>query len=260
MTGFRFLVNDASASGDFYALLPGAVVERDGNGVSVILPGGFGFRLESGQGMTLAGVALRFFCAEIDILAERLAEAGIVSVRSGDCLEFHGLDSETLCAVDCGVDFRRVRLVVYDFDGVMTDNRVFVAQDGTESVAANRSDGLGVGMIRRLGLEQVILSTEPNPVVRARAEKLGLEVSHDVRDKAEALRTMAETRNITPGEVLYVGNDVNDLAAMQLAGVRVAPADAYPRILALAHHVTRARGGHGVVRELADLLNRFFAK
>lgn len=145
-----------------------------------------------------------------------------------------------------------IKLVVYDFDGVMTDNRVLVREDGVESVMCNRSDGLGIGMIRRLGVEQVILSTEENPVVLARARKIRLEAVHGCADKQAGLRTLASDRGIATSDILYVGNDTNDLEAMRIAGIAVAPADSHPEILAIAHHITAAKGGHGVIRELAD--------
>lgn len=148
----------------------------------------------------------------------------------------------------------QIELIVYDFDGVMTDNRVLVFQDGREAVFCHRGDGLGVGLIRRLGPRQLVLSTETNPVVAARAAKLGLEAVQDCRDKALALSRLLTERGLDPARVLYVGNDVNDLAAMRLVGWPVAPADAHPAVLAVAKVVTQARGGFGVVRELADLL------
>lgn len=153
-----------------------------------------------------------------------------------------------------------LELIVYDFDGVMTDNRVFVSEDGIESVAANRGDGLGIGMIRRLGLEQFILSTEVNPVVRRRAEKLGLECIHGSSDKVSALRELCKDKGVDLTKVLFVGNDVNDLEAMKTAGYKVAPADSHVEVLRIADHVTSARGGHGVIRELADVLSAAFAK
>ncbi|BDQ34245.1 HAD hydrolase family protein [Pseudodesulfovibrio portus] len=173
----------------------------------------------------------------------------------GDTPLYLGPDGEMLSLARRGLaDVHKIRLVVYDFDGVMTDNRVSVDQDGRESVRANRSDGLGVGMIRDLGLEQVILSTEANPVVKARADKIHLEAIHGIRDKGSALIELAEKRSISVGGILFVGNDVNDADAMGLAGFKVAPADAHPSILALADYITQAPGGQGVVRELADVL------
>lgn len=147
-----------------------------------------------------------------------------------------------------------IKLIVYDFDGVMTDNRVFVSQDGTESVAANRSDGLAIGMIRKLGIEQCILSTEKNPVVQVRANKLNIPATQSVSDKGSAIIALAAEKNISLSQVLYMGNDINDADAMGLCGFRVAPADGHPSILALADYVTEAPGGFGAVRELADVL------
>lgn len=145
-------------------------------------------------------------------------------------------------------------LLVYDFDGVMTDNRVLVDHLGGESVACTRADGLGVDIIRSLGLPQVILSTETNPVVRARAEKLKLPVLQGLADKRQALVDYCLAQGHALGRVLYAGNDVNDLAAMQMVGYPVCPADAHPSIRNLAYWVVSARGGEGVIREIADRL------
>jgi 3-deoxy-D-manno-octulosonate 8-phosphate phosphatase (KDO 8-P phosphatase) len=147
-----------------------------------------------------------------------------------------------------------LQLIVYDFDGVMTDNRVYVTQDGLEFVACNRADGLGIGLIRSLGLDQLIISTETNPVVSARGAKLRLEVIQGVRDKRRALLDLCRSRGIDPARVLYVGNDVNDLEAMQAVGHRVCPCDAHASIRAISDPVLAAAGGAGVVRELADRL------
>jgi len=174
----------------------------------------------------------------------------------GDKPLYLGLDGEMIALTERGLPgAERAKLVVYDFDGVMTDNTVSVDQDGREYIRANRSDGMGVGIIRKLGLEQVILSTEVNPVVKARADKIRLEAIHGIRDKASALLELADKRSISVAEVLFVGNDVNDAAGMALAGFKVAPADAHPSILAQADYITAAKGGEGVIRELADVLS-----
>lgn len=146
------------------------------------------------------------------------------------------------------------RLIVYDFDGVMTDNRVLVMQDGSEGVSANRADGWGIGQLRQAGLHQIILSTETNPVVSARANKLNLEVLQGSGNKRRDLVAYCEAKGIELERVLYVGNDVNDLDAMRLVGFPVAPADAHPEVLSLAKYVTRARGGEGVIKELSEAL------
>lgn len=152
--------------------------------------------------------------------------------------------------------FENIELIVYDFDGVMTDNRVMVDQNGNESVMANRGDGYGVGMIRKLGVEQVILSTEVNPVVEMRAGKLKLEVIHGVADKKKTLEDFCEKKSVSLDNVMYVGNDLNDIDAMKSVGIKGAPKDAEPEILEIADWVSEKNGGYGVVRELARIISR----
>ena len=147
-----------------------------------------------------------------------------------------------------------IDLAIFDFDGVMTDNRVYVFEDGREAVLCNRADGQGCTMLSGAGLDMMILSTETNSVVAARAAKLGLRVQHGEKDKGRAVSTIVSDLKLDPVRILYVGNDVNDLDAMRGVGWPVAPADAHPDILAVARFVTSAPGGGGVVRELADIL------
>jgi N-acylneuraminate cytidylyltransferase len=146
------------------------------------------------------------------------------------------------------------RLVVFDFDGVMTDNRVWVDEEGTESVACNRSDGLGLERLRRLGVELFVLSTESNPLVSARCRKLGLSLEQNVGDKGDRLRCLLRERGISAEDVVYVGNDVNDADCMRIAGCSVAVADAHPDVRHLADVMLTRPGGHGAVRELCDRL------
>lgn len=147
-------------------------------------------------------------------------------------------------------DRKQIDLIVYDFDGVMTDNRVTVCEDGKESVVVHRGDGLGVSKLRELGLQQMILSTEQNPVVRARAKKLKLEIIHGVDDKRQTLLKYLKEHDISPDRVLYIGNDVNDLACMLSVGFRGCPADAEPEILQICQWVSSKNGGYGVIREI----------
>jgi N-acylneuraminate cytidylyltransferase len=148
----------------------------------------------------------------------------------------------------------RVALVVFDFDGVMTDDRVWVDQDGRESVAAHRGDGMGIALLRRAGIPATVLSTEPNPVVAARCRKLGLPLQQDIQDKAEALRKLLAEYQGDPAQVLSLGNDVNDLPCFPLVGCVVVVADAHPAAKAAADLVLEHNGGHGPVRELVDLI------
>lgn len=147
-----------------------------------------------------------------------------------------------------------IALVVFDFDGVFTDNRVWVTQDGLEAVACHRGDGMGLALLRARGIEAAVLSTEANPVVTARCRKLKLECVQDLQDKGAALRALAQEKGIDLDNVIYVGNDVNDLACMRLAGYGVAVSDSHPKALAQADLVLQERGGYGAVRELCDLI------
>ena len=149
-----------------------------------------------------------------------------------------------------------VTFVVFDFDGVMTDNRVLVAEDGRESVFCSRADGLGVQLLGRAGVGCLVLSTETNPVVSARAAKLGVECVQGlgVDGKAEALRRIIGGRGLDPAAVAYVGNDVNDVECLGLVGVPICVADAWPAARRAARYATARRGGDGAVREVCDLL------
>jgi YrbI family 3-deoxy-D-manno-octulosonate 8-phosphate phosphatase len=148
----------------------------------------------------------------------------------------------------------QVELVVFDFDGVMTDNRVWVDQDGREMVAANRSDSLGLSRMRLAGVEALVLSREVNPVVAARCRKMEIPYIQGERDKAKALLALLIERKIDPANVVYVGNDINDLPCFPLVGCAVAVADALPEVCAQADLVLQLRGGHGAVREICDLI------
>ncbi len=152
-------------------------------------------------------------------------------------------------------DLAQIRLLVLDFDGVLTDNRVLVHQDGSEAVRCNRSDGLGIERLRAGGrVETVVLSKETNPVVAARCRKLDLACAQGHDDKLSQLEQMAVARDLEAAQIAFVGNDVNDLEAMTWCGVSIAVADAYPEVIAAANLVTRRRGGRGAVREVCDLL------
>jgi N-acylneuraminate cytidylyltransferase len=148
----------------------------------------------------------------------------------------------------------KVSLVVFDFDGVMTDNRVWVNQDGIESIAADRGDGMGVELLLKAGFEAVIISTEENPVVAARAEKIGLPYFHGVGDKPQILRSFLEKENIPMKETVYVGNDVNDLPCFPMVAYAIVVADAHPDVRRAADFFLNHKGGYGAVREVCDIL------
>ncbi len=147
-----------------------------------------------------------------------------------------------------------VRLVVLDFDGVLTDNRVWVDGDGREMVAADRGDGWGLAQLRGRGVQAVVLSTEKDPVVAARCRKLGLPYVQGCDDKPAALRQIMAEREVDPGQVVYLGNDANDAACFPLVGCALVVADAHPSARLRADRVLSHPGGRGAVRELCDLL------
>ncbi|MFH9673647.1 cytidylyltransferase domain-containing protein [Streptomyces sp. NPDC017405] len=145
-----------------------------------------------------------------------------------------------------------VDAVVLDFDGTQTDDRVLIDSDGREFVAVHRGDGLGIAALRRSGLKLLILSTEQNPVVAARARKLRIPVLHGIDRKDLALKQWCEEQGIAPERVLYVGNDVNDLPCFALVGWPVAVANAHDVVRGAARAVTTVPGGDGAIREIAS--------
>lgn len=184
----------------------------------------------------------------------------------------HVLPNERCMEIDdpCDLDLARARVhqieggahtlpfvpqaMVFDFDGVFTDNGVLVDETGRESVRCNRSDGLGLGMLKAAGIPLLILSKERNPVVSKRAEKLGIECVQAMDNKRDFLKGWAAERGYDPARISYLGNDINDIESMQWVGLPVAVADAYPPVKAEAAVVLQRAGGHGAVRELADLV------
>ena len=180
-----------------------------------------------------------------------------------DWAKYEALVASGLEMVTPGTAFSRKRsmpekidLIICDFDGVITDNRVWVDQDGTESVAAYRSDSIRIRELRAIGIEVMILSSEPNRVVEARAKKMGVEAIHGVglSEKGRVMRDVLEQKNIRAENVVYIGNDLNDLPCFEIAGWSVAVADAYPQVLHAADFVLSKAGGHGALRELCDLI------
>jgi 3-deoxy-D-manno-octulosonate 8-phosphate phosphatase (KDO 8-P phosphatase) len=149
-------------------------------------------------------------------------------------------------------------IIVFDFDGVFTDNRVYVDQEGKETVRCSRSDGMGISLLRQAGIRHMILSTETNPVVLARAAKLQMEAHTSCGDKKAFLAQFLQDHGLEAASAVFVGNDINDLGAMEVVGFPVCPADSHPRVLdyvrSVAGQVLTRVGGDGAVRELCDLI------
>ena len=152
------------------------------------------------------------------------------------------------------VDLTKARLVIFDFDGVFTDNFVWVSQDGKESVRCCRSDGLGLHLLRDAGIPHLVLSTETNPVVSARCKKMGIRCIQGCSDKLTAIKELLREYAVDRECVVYVGNDINDLPAMRYVGLPVAVSDAWPVVKTAAKWVTERPGGYGAVREVCELI------
>lgn len=147
-----------------------------------------------------------------------------------------------------------LKLLLFDFDGVFTDNAVYVSEAGTELVKCSRLDGIGLNKIKILNLIPLIISSETNSVVSARAKKLDVACYQSVSDKASKIREICEKYEVNPENQLFLGNDINDIPAFDLVGISVAVADYYPTIKPYVKYVTNRPGGHGAVREVCDLV------
>lgn len=152
------------------------------------------------------------------------------------------------------MNFAKIQLLVYDCDGVLTDNRVYVSEKGEEMAAFHRGDGYGIQLLREMGIRQLILSTEKNPIVQFRAAKLHLEVLYQVIDKKSTLLSYCDVHGIALENVMMIGNDLNDREAMLAVGQRGCPIDAEPEIKGICEWVATLKGGYGVIRELARVI------
>ena len=159
------------------------------------------------------------------------------------------------------ITLENIDAFIFDFDGVLTNNLVFVDQDGKELVSCNRSDGLAFDVLRKLKKPSYILSTEKNPIVSARAKKLKIQAIQGVEDKVQELLILAKTNEYNLNRVLYVGNDINDYKVMKLCGYSACPSDSHEKIRSIATFVLQKKGGNGVIRELLEVkLNIDFIK
>lgn len=154
-----------------------------------------------------------------------------------------------------GVDIN-IKLLVSDFDGVMTDNKVLVREDGVEHVFCNRSDGLGIHYIKAIGIDVIVLSTEENKVVNARCQKLNIECYQGKLDKLACLKEIIARRELKASEVAYVGNDINDLECLKHVGVAIVVSDSHDDVKRVADIVLATAGGNGVFMELYEIMKR----
>ena len=148
------------------------------------------------------------------------------------------------------------KILFTDFDGCLTDDRVWLNQDGEEFVATNRKDGLAVKRLKNLGIQVVIASTETNKVVLARGTKMGVEVLQGLADKAESIDQYLKQKNLSWNDVWYIGNDVNDLGAIEKAKLSISPADAVKKVRKTVDIVLKTNGGRGILSEIATELEK----
>ena len=148
----------------------------------------------------------------------------------------------------------RLKMIIFDFDGVFTTNEVFIDQNGVESVVCSRSDGLGLARLRELNVKMCIVSTEVNPVVSVRAGKLRLECHQGVVNKSITVRKLCSEYNVPFSDVMFVGNDINDIPILREVGVPVGVSDSFEEIFPYLKFITKKSGGRGAVREICDII------
>jgi N-acylneuraminate cytidylyltransferase len=151
---------------------------------------------------------------------------------------------------------QKPKIIFTDFDGCLTDDRVWLNQDGEEFVAANRKDGLAIKRLQNIGIQVVIASTETNKVVLARGNKIGVEVLQGLADKAESIEQYLKQNNLTWNDVWYIGNDVNDLGAIKKANLSICPADGVKKVRKTVDIVLKTNGGNGILSEIATELEK----
>ena len=151
-------------------------------------------------------------------------------------------------------DFKKIKLLVLDFDGVMTNNKVYIDENGKEMVCCSRADGLGIENLKKQGVKILVLSKERNRVVKARCKKLKVKCVQKVNDKLKTLNQALEEMNILPSQVCYLGNDINDIECVKFVGLGCAVRNSHLTLLRVADYVTKNKGGDGAVREICDLI------
>lgn len=152
-------------------------------------------------------------------------------------------------------NLKKVRLLVTDVDGTLTDSGMYYTADGEIMKRFSTRDGMGITLLQRAGIATAIMTTENSPIVLARAKKLNIEhVIIGARNKKAALLELSEKIGIPLDEIAYIGDDINDVNPIQMCGVSACPADAVATILSLAGYICRARGGEGAVREFAECI------
>ena len=148
----------------------------------------------------------------------------------------------------------KIKFIAFDFDGVFTDNAVYVFEDGREAVRCSRGDGMGIGLLKKSGVISYVISKEKNPVVEARCRKLKIPCLQGCDDKWTVLAKLLKKHKIGWKDAAFMGNDINDSACLKAAGLPIVVRDAHAGVRSLAKYTTKALGGNGAVREVCDFL------
>jgi 3-deoxy-D-manno-octulosonate 8-phosphate phosphatase (KDO 8-P phosphatase) len=150
------------------------------------------------------------------------------------------------------MDFSKIKLIVLDFDGVLTNNKVLLNDQGEEFVSCSRADGIAFDALKVLKVQTIILSTEKNKVVSSRAKKLQVECIQGIENKKDKLMELIKKYKLDKDEILYVGNDINDISAMSLCELTFCPSDSHEAVKSVVKVVLKTKGGEGVVREILE--------
>tara|TARA_B100000575_G_C22757442_1_gene451197 strand:- start:78 stop:590 length:513 start_codon:yes stop_codon:yes gene_type:complete len=150
------------------------------------------------------------------------------------------------------LEIKKIQAFFFDFDGVLTNNKVILNEDGTESVVCDRSDGLGFKYLSNINKNIYIISTEKNKVVSTRAKKLNVKCYQGIIDKLDFLKKLCKKKKINLNKSVYVGNDLNDYEAMKDCKIRICPKDSHKEIISIANYVLKKNGGEGVVVEIIE--------
>ena len=150
------------------------------------------------------------------------------------------------------ISLKNLDTIFFDFDGVLTDNKVYINQQGEEMVQCNRADGLAFEVIKKLKINCFILSTEKSDIVLTRAKKLKISAFNNLSDKFLKVEELAKLKNFSISRSLYIGNDLNDYKAMNLCGYSACPSDSHKNVKGIASHLLKSKGGQGVAREVVE--------
>ncbi|MAU55479.1 MAG: 3-deoxy-D-manno-octulosonate 8-phosphate phosphatase [Dehalococcoidia bacterium] len=152
--------------------------------------------------------------------------------------------------------FKNVRLIAFDFDGVFTDNFVYTDENGRETVKSSRLDGIGLNKLKNLNVNSIVLSSEINNVVLERSKKLGIECKNGLKNKSKELIQIARSLDVDLTQTSFMGNDINDIGCLKMVGLPIVVPDSHNDVFEYSKYVTTAKGGHGAVREVCDIIER----